>query len=349
MIEPKLPPVGDNFQQWARRLNQALSLYFVRNPAAKIEFNTFDQVATNEGTLTWNIAENTLNIGHGSGVVQQVGLESYLRAENVTGSTIVNGAVVALSGAADEMQIDLYIADSSVDPYSLLGVATQDILTGTTGMVSVFGKVRDIDTSAWTAGDILYASPVTAGALTSTRPTAPDDIAIVATVIKSDAVAGEILVRPEKPIGLDYAAYASTVDQTPAAINTAYPVTFNSTVVEHKISLVSGSRVTFDDSGVYILTIKLQVTSTNASSSTVYTWLRKNGVDIDSTRVDLTVKANGDTLPLNNQYQILVTANDYFEVMWAADSTSITLDAKPALAFAPSAPSARIVVSQIQL
>jgi hypothetical protein len=69
-------------------------------------------------------------------------------------------------------------------------------------------------------------------------------VVIVAAVMVVDATDGEIMVRTTVPIGLAYANYYSTVDQVPAAANTAYEVTFNGTGSEQGVSLVSSTQLT---------------------------------------------------------------------------------------------------------
>ena len=54
------------------------------------------------------------------------------------------------------------------------GVATVDIPNGEIGTVVWFGKARDLDTSSWSAGDVLYASGTTPGELTNVRPLFPN-------------------------------------------------------------------------------------------------------------------------------------------------------------------------------
>jgi hypothetical protein len=51
-----------------------------------------------QGQLSWNIDEETVDITMGDGVVQQVGFETYMRVKNDTGSQIDNGEVVGFVG-----------------------------------------------------------------------------------------------------------------------------------------------------------------------------------------------------------------------------------------------------------
>lgn len=340
--------MGD-WHKWAERLKDYLDKTKTLL-ANKIIFDRLNPGEVAAGELGWNLDDDTLNIGHTSGSVQQVGFETYMRCYNNTGSTISNGTVVGFTGVSSSNPMCApYLADGSQPNLYFIGVATTDIPTGDTHNITVYGKVRGVDTSGFSVGDILYASPDTAGALTNVRPTAPDNVIVVAAVLTVDATDGIILVRPTIPAELDYGVFTSTADQTPAAANTAYSVTFDTTNIDHGVSIVSASQITVADAGFYQVSMSLQVTSSNSSSSTVYAWLSKNGTDISNTRQDFTIKANGDTKVLTNTYAVSLDADDYIELKWAASTTNMKLDAIAATAFAPAAPSARLVINQTQL
>ena len=170
------------------------------------------------GQMAWNLNEETVDIAMGDGVVQQVGFETYMRVENDTGSQINNGEVVGFVGVNGEIKVAPYIANNTANELFFVGVATHDMPDQDRGPVTLYGKVRGLDTTGpgaetWSVGDILYASPTTAGLLTNVRPTAPNVVIVVAVVLSVDATDGDIMVRPSIPIGLDYGTFSSTVDQ----------------------------------------------------------------------------------------------------------------------------------------
>lgn len=310
--------------------------------------------ATATGVLSYNSAEDTFDLTHLNGVTQQLGIEQYMRCENDTGATIENGSVVGFAGVNGEIKVSKYTANSSANELYFVGVATFDMADGDTGMVTTYGKVRGLDTTGpgaetWAKGDILYASPTTAGGLTNVRPTAPNAVIVVAAVLSVDATAGEILVRPTIPMGLDYGSFDSTSDQTLAAINTATAVTLGNTLSANGITLSSGSRLTAAQSGFYQLDAVFQLTSGSSSAKNVYFWLRKNGTNVaDSTRA-VTVDINTGFIPISLNYTISLAASDYVELYWAANDINVTLDAIAASAFAPAAPSVLVNMSQLQL
>ena len=310
--------------------------------------------ATATGVLTYNSAEDTFDLSHLNGVVQQIGIEQYVRAENDTGALIENGSVVGFAGVNGEIKVAKYLANNTANELYFVGVATYDMAAGSIGMVTTYGKVRGLDTTGpgaetWAKGDILYASPTTPGGLTNVRPTAPNVVVVVAAVLVVDATAGEILVRPTIPMGLDYGSFDSTANQTLAAINTATAVTLNNTLSSNGVSLVSGSRITASQTGFYALSASLQLTSASANAKNIYFWLRKNGADVDDTTRIITLSLNGGRSPIALSYTVSLQATEYVELYWAANDTDVSLSAVTGLAFAPDAPSVLVNISQLQL
>ena len=331
-------PIGPDWKNWGRRLLASLERFF--------SYVGLDK-------LSWNRAEDTLNIEHENGVVQQVGFEQYMRVKNSTGGTIPNGTVIGFSGVDFDITGAPYIADGSVSSLYFIGVTTFDMANGVTGPCTTYGKVRELDTSSWSVGDILYASPTVTGGLTNVRPTAPDNVIVVAAVLVSDATNGEIMVRPTIPIGLDYASISDTTDQTIAAINTAYPIKFNTVDIAHGITVESDgsnpTRITASQAGLYMVSVSNQYTSTNASAQNIQTWLRQNGTDIASSNSYLTIANNGATAIFATSYIVSMQASDYLQIMWASDSTNVSINNIPATAYSPAAPSTIVTVTQIQL
>jgi hypothetical protein len=308
----------------------------------------------NYGQLSWNIDEETVDITMGDGVVQQVGFETYMRVKNDTGSQIDNGEVVGFVGVNGEISVAPYIANSSANELYLVGVATHDMPDQDIGPVTLYGKVRGLDTTGpgaetWSVGDILYASPTTAGLLTNVRPTAPNVVISVAAVLSVDATNGEIMVRPIIPMGMDYGSFDANVDQTLVATNTATPIALQITLSSNGVTLSDGSRMNVSQSGFYQIDANIQMASSNSSAKTAYFWMRKNGTDVTSTTRAVTSDINNGFVTVALNYTITLQAGDYIELYWAGDSTSLTLDALAASAFAPSSPSVLVKVSQLQL
>jgi hypothetical protein len=86
------------------------------------------------------------------------------------------------------------VADGTFPGYVFFGVTDQPILGGEDGYVTVFGKIRGIDTSTYDDGDILWCDPAVAGGFTVTEPQAPNLKLAVAAVL-SAGNNGAIFVR----------------------------------------------------------------------------------------------------------------------------------------------------------
>jgi len=168
-----------------------------------IDYMAFDttNVLANplDGQLTWDATLNTLAIGvNGGSVITHVGQDVFYRVRNSTGTTIPVGTVVRFAGSLGNSGILLaapFLANGTYDSHTLMGVTAESIANGANGLVSYFGEVRGVNTSAFTDGQILYASPTVSGGFTATRPEYPNNVVSVAAVVNA-ANNGTILVRP---------------------------------------------------------------------------------------------------------------------------------------------------------
>lgn len=251
----------------------------------------------------------------------------------------------------------LFLADGSFPSLYILGVATQDIENEDDGFVTVWGNVRDIDTTGgsenWQKGNILYASPSVAGGLTNIKPTAPNNVIPLAAVLRVDATEGEIFIRPTIEQQQLYGKFSRSTDLAVTTVNTAAVIQFDTTEISNGVERVAGntSRLQVSQSGLYQIDISAQVDATGGgfSSGTMYVWLRKNGVDVpDSTRRQGVLGA-APSANLGFVVVLSLDANDYVEVAYAGDSTNLLFDSAPATAFAPTTTSVKVSVTQIQL
>ena len=316
-----------------------------------LDFDTTLSYTNQLGRLGWNDVDQTLNIGMDYSVVQQVGQETYARVRNSTGSTIPNGAAVGFAGAAtDALEVAPYLADGTQPTLYILGIMTHDLPdTGEKGYCTTWGFVRDLDTSAFSAGDILYVSPTVAGELTNVKPTAPDNVIPIAACVVSDATAGVIFVRPTIQQMQYYGQFSRTTDTSPAAINTAYPIVMSGLDIGNGVVLgTPASRIVVPQSGLYTVSATFQLISGSATDKNVWFWVRKNGTDVANSARLVTVSTNNAYTTVSLREEVSLGANEYVELCWAANSTNVTLDAVAATAFAPAAPAVVVNVTQAQ-
>jgi len=348
--------------QYMRQVIRVLETYFSQldsrtpNNAEKytadvFQLNLLDGITPTTGSLSWNPTDQTADLGMEYGVIQQIGQETYARVGNTTGVTIPNGTVVGFVGATDNaLLVAPYLADGSSPSLYILGVMTHDLPdSGEKGYCTVWGFVRDLDTSAFNVGDVLYASPTTAGGLTNVKPTAPDNVIPLAACLISDATNGVIFVRPTITQMQYYGIFTKTTDQSPVAIDTEYLLTFDNTQVSNGVSIGSPtSRIVVPQSGLYQFSATIQLSSSSASAKTVWVWFKKNGTSTTNSARLVTLDGNGHYTPIVVDEFFSLNANEYIEIAFAANDTAITFDSVASTAFAPGAPAIVLSVTQVQ-
>ena len=143
--------------------------------------------------------------------------------------------------------------------------------------------------------------------------------------------------------------FFSTVDQTLAAINTGYPITFNQTYLNNNVALqtASTSKIEVAVGGVYNFQLSAQLKSSNASAKDVQIWIKRNNVTIGYSAHKYTVEGSDNHMNVSWNFNIDLAANEYIEMQWAADNTNVTLESIAASAPYPAAASVVMVVNFI--
>ena len=138
-----------------------------------------------------------------SGTTANICQEEFTRARNNTGSTIINGSVVYVTGALGQNPTIALARADILSTCTTIGIATHDIANNTVGKVTTFGLVNELDTSSYTDGQFLFLSPSVAGGLTATAPSSPNYFVYVCQVLYAHPTLGKLFVRPELPIALN--------------------------------------------------------------------------------------------------------------------------------------------------
>ena len=309
------------------------------------------------GSMHWSSADDTLELHHPNGVVQQMGQELYGYVRNNTGNTIPNGTAVQFAGAemngTARLEVAPMIADGSSPTLYVFGITTESLADGADGRVTVWGKVRDLDTTgngaeSWSVGDLLYVSASTAGELTNVRPTAPNNVIPIAAVLRVDASEGELFVRPTIEQQKNYGKFSRTTDQAVGNANTAITTVFNSSSDRQNINLdgSDASKIVFSEAGLYSITVNAQLLSTNSSAKDTRIWLAKDGTNLSgSTRV-LSLASNNEYKNLTLTHNVSMTANSYIQVKFASTDTTVGLKAAPSTAYAPASNSIDVIIIQ---
>tara|TARA_B110000977_G_scaffold130015_1_gene165850 strand:+ start:1125 stop:1778 length:654 start_codon:yes stop_codon:yes gene_type:complete len=143
-----------------------------------------------------------------------------------------------------------------------------------------------------------------------------------------------------------YAGHVLT-DQTAASTDTAYALTYTAQIADGITNGTPASRLVFGEAGQYTVSFSAQFGSSSSSTVNFWFWPRINGTDVPGGAMKNSLHQNGSVTVVSQSIILDVAAGDYLEAMWAVDSTSGTLDASAATAFAPAAPASTILITRL--
>jgi hypothetical protein len=149
-----------------------------------------------------------------------------------------------------------------------------------------------------------------------------------------------------------WGSFWSTQSQSAVSPNTAYAITLNNTDSNSNgVSVVSNSRVTFANAGVYSLTFSVQWVNTSNDIVDGNIWFRKNGTNIPDSDSKWSVVSkhggvNGHAIGTVNVV-LSLAANDYIELTWQTNNTALSLEYVGAASPAPAIPSVIFTATQV--
>ncbi len=165
----------------------------------QVTLNAISEPTHSAGQLFYDTDTDALSFHNSeSNVTLQIGEENWIKVRNETGSTIVNGRVVYLNGSSSGMPT-IALAQANDDTTTqVMGVTTHDIETASEGYVTIFGLVRNVNTSAFSGGDRLFLSATNAGRVTNIKPDNSNHIVRIGYIANAAAAPdGTFLVNIE--------------------------------------------------------------------------------------------------------------------------------------------------------
>jgi hypothetical protein len=169
---------------------------------------TFDTTAAENSAvakLFWDDGDGVLSNGlKGGNVTLQIGTQEFARVYNDSGTTLTKGQAVYISGAqGNRVAVKLARADVEATSFGTIGLVAETMTSGSEGFIIVSGALYKLNTSGLVAGATVYLSPTTAGAVTTTKPQAPDQLVVVGWVERVDNIVGSIYVKIDNGYELD--------------------------------------------------------------------------------------------------------------------------------------------------
>ena len=154
---------------------------------------------TSSGSVFYDLNNHVLNVYNDTSTPMELGLQKFVRVYNSTGSTITKGTAVYIDGASSNRPtIAKAISNSTITLAKAVGVVFDDIAATSEGFVLTGGLLQNVDTRNYTAGQEIYISAVTAGALSNTDPSYPNYTAPIGYALNS-ALVGQIYISIENP------------------------------------------------------------------------------------------------------------------------------------------------------
>ena len=146
----------------------------------------------------------------------------------------------------------------------------------------------------------------------------------------------------------------SNVTQTVASANTEYRFSFNNYDANSNVVLGSGasnSRIIINQTGIYNIQFSAQIDKgiSGGSSASAYIWFKKNGTALPHTAGFFTLDNTIQAVQSWNILANVTTAGDYYELAYAASSTTFsfpTLAGNVAIGY-PASPSIIVTVTPV--
>lgn len=170
------------------------------NPVDYIQYDTGYTTTGSEvvGTTFWDTDAHTLATKLENGVTLQHGQEMHMWAKNTSGAIIPNGTAVSITSTGGSFTtIAPTDITNEVSAKAFVGVTTQTFAINAFGYYTTFGLVHDLNTIAFTEGQVLYVDETTPGLIVSNLPATPDYyVCVVGRVEYSHAIQGRINIQP---------------------------------------------------------------------------------------------------------------------------------------------------------
>jgi hypothetical protein len=182
---------------WKFNNSDTVIIQGVTMPFDSITFNTAKDGTVGIGEVEYNDTQGSLIQGFKGGLVTNViGQQLHQRVNNRTGATLAKGTAVYLSGSqGNRITVAKALGVTDAFSASTFGIVAESIDHNQSGYVITEGLITGINTSALTEDSAVYLSPLTAGALTSTKPQAPQHTVYIGVCVKSNASSGELFVK----------------------------------------------------------------------------------------------------------------------------------------------------------
>ncbi len=246
---------------------------FVSADAFRLD-TTYTSGPSQAGEITWDPDNETAQLQLDAHTIVQIGQEQVLRVKNSDGANAIpiRTAVMFAGAAGDTVTVvPANSANIATNPSDyLVGITAEEIAADGFGFVTQFGVLPNVNTAAFTLGNLLYVDPANPGQFVTTRPSAPAWQTPVAAVTKvGSGSSGRILVRtiPGIPINRVEGVEITSATQNDVLRVNANGIVVNSNLATAGIANLSGATFTGNVAGTNIsLSGNVNATTVNATT-----------------------------------------------------------------------------------
>lgn len=153
-------------------------------------------IPTTVGTLHWDSTFGALSyLMENGNITQEIGESQYIYIK--ASATITKGQVIMFTGSVGGSGVLTGAPATGItDGSYIMGIAAEAIANNNFGFVQTFGTLRNINTTGYVDGDILWYNPSVTGGFTKTLPTFPAvQVQVAAVSNGGSAGGGTIFIR----------------------------------------------------------------------------------------------------------------------------------------------------------
>jgi hypothetical protein len=278
---------------------------------------TFDTAAAEVSAvakLFWDDGDGVLSNGlKGGNVTLQIGTQEYARVYNDSGTTLTKGQAVYISGAqGNRVAVKLARADVEATSFGTIGLVAETMTSGAEGFIIVSGALYKLNTQGLTAGATVYLSPTTAGAVTTTKPQAPDQLVVIGWVERVDNIVGSIYVKIDNGYELDE-LHDVRITSPQSGNVLIYDASTTPTGVWKNANLTDGTGISITEGAGSVTIANTGVTALSAGTGISVSG-STGSVTVTNTAPDQTVSITGaGTTTVTGTYpNFTVTSNDQY-------------------------------------
>jgi hypothetical protein len=240
--------------------------------------------------------------------------EGWYFTEGVSGDDLINGYTIFLSGDTDGfLSNDLLSQNFQMgdDPNSI----TNSVVYVSESLNEISSSIVNIDSDLIITGS-LY--------------------------LNDNGISSGLYINGKKQF--NYISLYNTSSITPTQ-NVSGAFTYNNVNQSNGIELISGSKITFSNNGIYNITVLGQIfTQTGA---TIDLWLKKDGLNVPNSAIKIGPTSNNTHLVSSYNITENINSGSYIELMYQSNQSNTQFQFITASGNIPAAPSIHANVIQI--